>query len=167
MTDELGSLVGINLLFSVQDRRERSVVLRNTQHFLGISTIFSTNVLFLQSTFAFAPVEVSFSRRASGFARYPKHSVSRISLVLALLKASEDRKSLQHSLIQLQSFQDIVVQSKPAQIELSMFGSAEMFSGTILPKTCPSFMKPVKKVLQDTKGTRNCQKNDTTPASLI
>ena len=64
-------------------------------HFLGKPEHFSTDVVFLQSTFEFAPDQVIFSRRAFGFARYPKHSVYLKSLVLRtnLVDSSEDRNS--------------------------------------------------------------------------
>ena len=104
MVDELGSEVSINLLLQCWMMLEGCVKSCNTLHFLGLPYKISTDVLFLQSTFEFRPVEVMISRRASPSARYPKHSVSRISLVLrtmlvALGNASDNRNSLQHSLI--------------------------------------------------------------------
>ena len=44
----------------------------NTLHFLGVPEIFPTGVLFLQGTSEFAPVEVLFSGRVSGFVKSQK-----------------------------------------------------------------------------------------------
>ena len=80
------------------------VVLCNSLHFLGIPGKVLKDFMFLQNTNEVASVEMLFSRRASGFARYPRHSVSRISCVLRTIFlapgiVSGNINSLKHSLI--------------------------------------------------------------------